>query len=148
MNREWWQRSYRLRETRDRTGWTVPTLIIQGVSCSFKTNGGIIPSMHALIPSLNLVPYTSNASSLTEKVASYTTWCLTIAKVDYCKLTVFMGDQNWQGGTSFGCEIWSGGPGFSLQTTPALMDIWQDPETSLSKSSLGNFQLWYLADML
>ena len=35
-----------------------------------------------------------------------------------------------------------------LKTTPALMDVWQDPETSLSKTSLDNFQHWYLADML
>ena len=28
------------------------------------------------------------------------------------------------------------------------MDVWQDSETSHSKSSLGNFQHWYLADML
>ena len=35
-----------------------------------------------------------------------------------------------------------------LKTTPALVDVWQDSETSLSKSSLGNFQHWYLADML
>ena len=45
-----------------------------------------------LIPS---IPYISNASILTEKVAI----CMTIiAKVDYCKLTVFVGAQNWQGG--------------------------------------------------
>ena len=31
---------------------------------------------------------------------------------------------------------------------PALMDVWQDSETSLSKSILGNFQHWYPADML
>ena len=30
---------------------------------------------------------------------------MTIVKVDYCKLTVFVGDQNWQGGTSFGSGL-------------------------------------------
>ena len=35
-----------------------------------------------------------------------------------------------------------------LKTTPALVDVWQDSETSHSKSSSGNFQHWYLADML
>ena len=35
-----------------------------------------------------------------------------------------------------------------LKITPALVDVWQDSETSHSKSSLGNFQHWYLADML
>ena len=28
------------------------------------------------------------------------------------------------------------------------MDVWQDSETSYSKSNLGKFQHWYLADML
>ena len=32
--------------------------------------------------------------------------------------------------------------------THAFMDIWQNSETSHSKSSLGNYQHWYLADML
>ena len=31
---------------------------------------------------------------------------------------------------------------------PAPMDVWQDSETSHSKSSLGNFQHWYLPDTL
>ena len=35
-----------------------------------------------------------------------------------------------------------------LKITPALVDVWQDSETSHSRSSLGNFQHWYLADML
>ena len=37
-----------------------------------------------------------------------------------------------------------------LKITPALEDFWQDSETSHSKSScsLGNFQHWYLPDML
>ena len=35
-----------------------------------------------------------------------------------------------------------------LKTTPALVDVWQDSETSHSKSSSGNFQHWYLADTL
>ena len=32
--------------------------------------------------------------------------------------------------------------------TLALVNAWQDSETSHSKSSLGNFQHWYLLDML
>ena len=35
-----------------------------------------------------------------------------------------------------------------LKITPALVDIWQDSETSLRKSCLDNFQHWYLSDML
>ena len=35
-----------------------------------------------------------------------------------------------------------------LKITPALVDVWQGSETSHSKSSSGNFQHWYLADML
>ena len=35
-----------------------------------------------------------------------------------------------------------------LEITPALVDVWQNSETSYSKSSLGIFQHWYLADML
>ena len=54
----------------------------------------------------------------------------------------------WEGGGRAGRRLlvhwrWS-----HLKITPALVDVWQDLETSHSKSSLGNFQNWYLADML
>ena len=35
-----------------------------------------------------------------------------------------------------------------LKVTRALMDIWQASEISHSKSSLGNFQHWYLLELL
>ena len=35
-----------------------------------------------------------------------------------------------------------------LKTSQALMDIWQDSETSHSKSSLGNYQHQYLSELL
>ena len=35
---------------------------------------------------------------------------MTIAKVDYCKLTVFMENQNWQGGPVLTAKIGPGGP--------------------------------------
>ena len=40
-------------------------------------------------------------------------------------------------------ERWS-----HLKTIWILLDVWQGSETSHSKSSLGNFQHWYLPEML